>query len=95
MSYERYGIPRSLVEQVKTKMKNKLVKEKVSAALDGISKRDLQDPKRVRELLSKMEKITGVRPSETQRKAIVSFVLDQKIDPNNTFHLIRLWGMFR
>ncbi|MGV2788404.1 serine/threonine protein kinase, partial [Clostridium perfringens] len=25
----------------------------------------------------------------------VQFVLAQRIDPNNTFHLIKLWGMFR
>ncbi|MNC81274.1 hypothetical protein D3C75_1343520 [compost metagenome] len=36
------------------------------------------------------EKLTGA-----QEDQIVKFVIAQKIDPNNTFHLIRLWGMFR
>jgi hypothetical protein len=26
---------------------------------------------------------------------IVQMVIDLKIDPKNTFHLIKLWGMFR
>ncbi|MBE0343453.1 serine/threonine protein kinase, partial [Paenibacillus sp. 28ISP30-2] len=26
---------------------------------------------------------------------LTAFVLAQKIDPSNTFHLIKLWGMFR
>ena len=95
MGYEKYGIPRSLVEQAKAKMKNRQIKEKVAAALDGITKRDLQNPQKIRALISKMEKITGVRPTETQKQPIVHFVVDQKIDPNNTFHLIKLWGMFR
>jgi hypothetical protein len=30
-----------------------------------------------------------------QEEQIVAFVLAQKIDPNNTFHLLKLWGMFR
>ena len=95
MGYEKYGIPRSLVERAKAKMKNRQIKQKVTEALDGITKYDLQDPRKVRALMSKMEKITGIHPTETQKQAIVTFVIDQKIAPNNTFHLIRLWGMFR
>jgi len=95
LSYEKYGISRSLVERIKAKMKNKHTKEKVSAALDGITKRDLQNPKKIRALMSKVERILGVQLTETERRAIVLFILDQKIDPKNTFHLIKLWGMFR
>ncbi|REJ16600.1 MAG: serine/threonine protein kinase, partial [Paenibacillaceae bacterium] len=26
---------------------------------------------------------------------IIAFVIAQRIDPNNTLHLLRLWSMFR
>jgi hypothetical protein len=33
--------------------------------------------------------------TDTQEDQLVAFVMGQKIDPNNTFHLLKLWGMFR
>ncbi|MFD0867585.1 Uncharacterised protein [Chlamydia abortus] len=95
MSYQQYGIDRELVERVKMKMKNPLVKERVKAVLHGVNKHDLQDRAKVRGLLSRIAKVLGENLSEKQSSQIVNFVLAQKIDPNNTFHLIKLWGMFR
>lgn len=95
MSYKAYGISTQLVEKVKKKMKQPAIKERVKKQLDGVTKADLQNPAKVSSLLSKLLKIVGVSVDARQREAIIRFVLDQKIDPNNTFHLIKLWGMFR
>jgi uncharacterized protein YpuA (DUF1002 family) len=95
MIYENYGISREMVERVKLKMKNPVVKEQVKSILHGVTKYDLQNRATVRRLLGQLAAVLGERLTERQAEQIVQFVIDQKIDPNNTFHLLRLWGMFR
>lgn len=95
MSYQKYGIPRELVERVRKKLKHPETKDRVRAIMDGVTKGDLQDRSKVKMLLSKVAKALGEPISDGLAKQIVQMVLDLKIDPNNTFHLIKLWGMFR
>lgn len=95
MSYQSYGIDRELVERVKLKMKNPLFKERVKAILDGVTKADLQDRGKVSKLLSQVSRALGEKLTERQAKQMIHFVIAQKIDPNNTFHLLKLWSMFR
>ncbi|MNI65817.1 hypothetical protein D3C73_1213400 [compost metagenome] len=63
--------------------------------INGISKQELQDTAVVRRLVRKASAVLGEKLTSAQEEQIVKFVIAQKIDPNNTFHLIRLWGMFR
>ncbi|OMC94076.1 stage VI sporulation protein F, partial [Paenibacillus odorifer] len=56
---------------------------------------ELQDPAVVRRLVRKASGVLNEKLTSTQEEQIVKFIIAQKIDPNNTFHLIRLWGMFR
>jgi hypothetical protein len=63
--------------------------------LDGITKADLQDQAKLNRLLEQIAKVLGEKLSDRMARNIVAFVIAQKIDPNNTFHLIKLWGMFR
>lgn len=95
MSYQKYGIPRELVERVKLKLKNPDTKDSVKKVLDGVTKADLQDRAKVKTLLSKLAKTLHEPVSESLANRIVQMVLDLKIDPSNAFHLIKLWGMFR
>lgn len=95
MSYQKYGIRPDLVERVKLKMKNPVLKERVKLALHGVNKYDLQDRAKVRRLIRTSASILQEKLTEVQEEQLVAFVLAQKIDPNNTFHLIKLWGMFR
>ncbi len=95
MNYQQYGISKELVERVKKKMKIPANKERVSAILDGVTKQDLQNRAKISKKLNAVCKALGENPSEQQKESIVHFVIEQKIDPNNTFHLIKLWGMFR
>jgi len=95
MSYQRFGISPQLVERVKLKMKNPVVKEKIRTLLGNVTKYDLQDRAKVRKLTRSSALILQEKLTETQEEQIISFVLAQKIDPNNTLHLIKLWGMFR
>lgn len=95
MSYQSYGIDRELVERIKLKMKDPQLKERVKVLLDGVTKHDLQDRAKVSRLLGKVSRVLGEKLTERQADQIVSFVIAQKIDPNNTFHLIKLWSMFR
>lgn len=95
MSYHKYGIDPALVERVKLKMKNPVVKDRMKQLLNGVTKYDLQDRVKVRRLLKTACGILHERLTSVQEEQIVSFVIDQKIDPNNTFHLLKLWGMFR
>lgn len=95
MAYQRYGISQEFVQRIKLKMKNPVVKERVKMVLADITKRDLQERTRVRKLTVQTAKVLDEKLTEQQLSQIIQFILDQKIDPNNTFHLIKLWGMFR
>ncbi|MEK3884398.1 stage VI sporulation protein F [Paenibacillus sp. PL2-23] len=95
MGYQNYGIKPQLVERVKTKLKNPNVKDKIRQLLSHVTKFDLQDRAKVRKLVKSAAVILHEKLSDVQEEQIVNFVLAQKIDPNNTFHLLKLWGMFR
>ncbi|MEI7027218.1 stage VI sporulation protein F [Paenibacillus sp. y28] len=95
MSYIKYGITPEFVERVKRKMKNPETKERVKKALQGVTKTDLQDRSKVRALVNRCAAILGEKLSDQMTDNMIRFVIDQKIDPNNTLHLIKLWGMFR
>ncbi|WP_341804981.1 stage VI sporulation protein F [Paenibacillus turpanensis] len=93
--YEKYGISPELVERIKKKMKDPAASQQVKDVLLNLSKSDLQDRAKVKKLAGRVSKILGEKLGESQMEAIIRFVVAQKIDPNNTFHLIKLWGMFR
>ncbi|MEX2460942.1 MAG: stage VI sporulation protein F [Paenibacillaceae bacterium] len=95
MGYENYGIERPFVERIKLKMKNPQLNQRVNMILNGITKADLQNATKLNRLLDQVAKVLGEKISDQMSHQIVSFVIAQKIDPNNTFHLIKLWGMFR
>ncbi|MFF2887971.1 stage VI sporulation protein F [Paenibacillus sp. NPDC057967] len=95
MSYQNYGIKPQLVERVKLKMKNPVVKDRIRQLLGHVTKYDLQDRVKVRKLVKSAAVILQEKLSDTQEDQVINFVLAQKIDPNNTFHLLKLWGMFR
>lgn len=95
MNYQQYGISPQLVERIKLKMKNPAIKERVKDMINGISKQDLQNGATVRRLVRNASGVMNEKLTTTQEDQIVKFIIAQKIDPNNTFHLIRLWGMFR
>ncbi|WP_211745294.1 stage VI sporulation protein F [Paenibacillus sp. Marseille-Q4541] len=95
MSYQKYGISPQLVERIKTKMKNPAAKERIKVLLDGVTKSDLQSSAKVRRLVKSSAAILNEKFSAAEEDKFVKFVVDQKIDPNNTLHLIKLWGMFR
>jgi uncharacterized protein YpuA (DUF1002 family) len=95
VSYVQYGIDPALVERIKLKLKRPDLKERVKMILNGVTKQNLQDRPKVTKLVDKLSKTLGENMSATQTTAVINFVIAQKIDPNNTFHLIKLWGMFR
>lgn len=95
MSYTKYGFDPAQVERIKLKMKNPETKERVKMILKGVNKYDLQDRVKVRRFVGMLTKALGEKVTEQQSEQLVNFVISQKIDPNNTFHLIKLWSMFR
>ncbi|NIK75706.1 hypothetical protein FHS15_000806 [Paenibacillus castaneae] len=95
MSYEKYGIRPQLVERIKMKLKNPVMKDRIRDLLGNVTKADLQERPKVRRLVKAAAVILQEQLTDTQEDQIVAFVMGQKIDPNNTFHLLKLWGMFR
>ncbi|MEC0243526.1 stage VI sporulation protein F [Paenibacillus dokdonensis] len=95
MGYQQYGISPALVARIKQKMKNPATKERIKGIIEGVSKFDLQDPAKVQRLVKSATGVLKENLSQAEEQQIVRFVVAQKIDPNNTFHLIKLWGMFR
>jgi hypothetical protein len=95
MSWQKYGIKPEFVERVKTKMKNPAIRERIKAQLDGITKYDLQDRVKVRRWVKAFARILNEPLTDALEDQLVNFVIAQKIDPNNTLSLIKLWTMFR
>ncbi|MWC26703.1 stage VI sporulation protein F [Paenibacillus sp. MMS18-CY102] len=95
MSYQKYGIRPDLVERVKYKMKNPVVKDRMKQMLSTVTKYDLQDRMKVRKLVKSASAALSEKLTETQEEQIIAFIIGQKIDPNNTFHLLKLWATFR
>lgn len=95
MSYQKFGISSQLVERVKFKAKNPNTKERLRNLLGNTTKYDLQDRAKVRKLTKSASVILQEKLTDTQEDQIINFVLAQKIDPNNTLHLLKLWSMFR
>jgi carbon monoxide dehydrogenase subunit G len=95
MSYLKYGMDRDLKDRIKKKLKDPAVKARVKAILQSVTKADLQNEAKVRVLLGQLEKTMGESFTKLQKEMIVSFVLEQKIDPNNKLQLLQLWNMFR
>ncbi|SFS61505.1 stage VI sporulation protein F [Paenibacillus sp. BC26] len=95
MSYTKYGIRPELVERVKLKMKNPVVKDRMKMLLNGVTKYDLQDRTKVKKLVKTSSGILQESLTEQQEEQLIAFILGQKIDPSNTLHLIKLWAMFR
>lgn len=95
MGYEKYGIDRPLVERVKQKLKNPQMNQRVKMILNDVSKADLQDAVKLNRMVDQLAKVLSEKLTDRMARNIVSFVIAQKIDPNNTFHLIKLWGIFR
>jgi hypothetical protein len=95
MSYQIYGIDPILMERVKPKLKNPEVKKRIKMVLYGVTKYDLQDRAKVAKLVAMGSKALGEKFSDWQANNLIDFIIAQKIDPTNTFHLIKLWNMFR
>ncbi|MBD0379361.1 stage VI sporulation protein F [Paenibacillus sedimenti] len=94
MSYQQYGIDPALVERVKFKLKNPETKERIKMLLQGVTKADLQNRSKVTRLLGLAAGIFGEKLAGNQANQIVDFVIAQKIDPSNAFHLLKLWAIF-
>lgn len=95
MSYQKYGISPQLVERVKLKVKNPVTKERLRVLLANVTKSDLQNRLKVRKLVKSSAGILNENLTDVQVEQLVNFVLAQKVDPSNTFHLLKLWSMFR
>lgn len=95
MGYQQYGISPQLVERIKLKMKNPTTKERVKDLIDGVTKQDLQSGPKVQKLVKTTAILVKEKLTPAEEEQIVRFIISQRIDPNNTFHLIKLWSMFR
>lgn len=95
MGYQQYGISPQLVERIKLKMKNSTTKERVKDLIDGVTKQDLQSGPKVHRLVKTTANLMKEKLTPAEEEQIVRFIISQRIDPNNTFHLIKLWSMFR
>lgn len=94
-SWQKFGIKPELVERIKFKMKNPVTRDKIKRLIEGLNKYDLQDRLKVARLVEAAAKILNEPLTHVQEEQIVNFILSQKIDPQNTLHLIKLWSMFR
>ncbi|WP_238392625.1 stage VI sporulation protein F [Paenibacillus antri] len=94
-AYEKYGISVQMVDRVKTKLKDPAAKERLKTAVGTVTKADLQSRSTVKRLLGLACKALDEKLTDAQKENVIRFVLDQKLDPNNPLHLIKMWNLFR
>jgi len=94
MGYQEYGISKELVERLKLKAKQPEIKKRLKELMSDVTKADLQNRAKVRKLVSLLSAELKEPVNERDKERIVNFVLDHKIDPQNTFHYLKLWSMF-
>ena len=94
MGYQEYGISKELIDRLKLKAKQPEIKQRLKDLLSGVTKSDLQNRAKIRKLVSILSAELKEPVNELEKERIVNFVLDHKIDPQNTFHLFKLWNMF-
>jgi len=94
-SYQSYGIDRDWMSGLKKKAKDPTNKERIKELADGVTKQDLQNREKVERLIHQGMRIIGEKPTARQIEQLTQFIIDQKIDPQNMFHLIKMWGMLR
>lgn len=96
MSYQQYGISPQLVERIKLKMKNRVLKERVKQQIEGVTKADLQNKAKVRHLVKTTSAILNERLTATQEELRITYTKAHTNRPATILILItpslRLWN---
>ncbi|PDO11814.1 MAG: hypothetical protein BLM47_01030 [Candidatus Reconcilbacillus cellulovorans] len=95
MAYRPYGLDAVWVERIKRKLADAGYRKRVLTVLRGVGKADLQDEKKVARLVKRLSRELNEPVPPGAEKRIVRFVIEQRIDPNDMWQLMKLWSMFR
>jgi hypothetical protein len=87
-------LPDALRQKLRVALHKPGNKDKLVRLLRGVSKEDLQQPTKVYALVGKLAAALMVPLSTAEMQQLTTFFVSKRIDPNNPFHLIRLWAMF-
>lgn len=91
---EKYRLKPQFVERVKWKLKDPVIKKRLKEMLAGTTKADLQNRTIIKRLLKQVTKLLREPLTQQQEEQVIQFIMAQKIDPNNTLQLLKLWAMF-
>jgi tRNA U38,U39,U40 pseudouridine synthase TruA len=95
MRPEQYGLDQQWIREVKERFKDQRVTDQVKRLIDGVTKEDLQSRSFLTRKIRRIVPVLGMTITQKQAEGIIQFIIDQKLDPNNTWHLIKLWNMLR
>ncbi|WP_240666561.1 stage VI sporulation protein F [Longirhabdus pacifica] len=93
--YKEYGVDEEIINKVKKKLKQPKMRGKIIGIFSSASKADLQSKVQLKKMVRQLSRTTGVTIGPKQSQNMVSFIMDQKIDPNNPLHLIKIISMFK
>jgi hypothetical protein len=85
----------ALVRRVRSKLKQPAIRAKVKRLLTSVTRADLQNPTKVRLMLQQMCTILEEPLDSTERERVVRRIIAQRIDPSNTWQLLRLWSLLQ
>lgn len=91
----QYGIEQQWVSAVKARLKDQKAQERVKKIIEGVTKEDLQSRNYLLQKLKQIVPVVGIPMTKKQADGVIQFIIDQKIDPNQAWHLIKLWNQFR
>jgi hypothetical protein len=95
MKLEQYGIEHQWIVAVKARLKEPKALDRVKRIIEGVTKEELQSRSYLMQKLKQIVPVVGISMTKKQAEGVIQFIIDQKIDPNQTWHLIKLWNLFR
>lgn len=94
MTLKAFGIDQRLINQIKEKLKDPVKLDKAKKILNGVTREDLQNRTVLSRLLKQLSKELAIPLTARQGEGMIQYVIQQQIDPNNSWHLIKLWHKF-
>jgi hypothetical protein len=95
VTLKQYGLNKQWIREVKSRCEDQIIMDQVKKLVDGVTKEDLQSEQFLTRKIKQIAPVIGVKISRQHADGVIRFIRDQKIDPDNTWHLIKLWNIFR
>lgn len=87
-------LPTALRDKIRKAIRQPGQKNKLASLLRGVTKADLQQASKVRQLIEQLGRDLRISLNSIEVATLTTYFISLRIDPNNPLHLIKLWSIF-